>query len=88
MPEVVFVPLQLPEAVQLSALDDDQVRVIAVPTSTSVLLAERLTDIVWIGSGVGAGAETPPPPHAVIIKRHTINAQFFILIKNNLVVII
>ena len=30
----------------ITALDDDQVRVMAVPTSTSKLLAERLTDIV------------------------------------------
>jgi hypothetical protein len=59
-------------------LVEDQVKVVAVPTSTSKLLAERLTDIVWIGSG--SGAEPPPPPHAVITRRHNDNATLFIVI--------
>ena len=58
---------------------EDQVKVEDVPTSTSKLLAERLTDIVWIGSG--SRADPPPPPHAEITRRHKDNAKFFILIE-------
>jgi len=58
-PEVAFEPDQDPEAEQLVASVDDQVRVIEEFTSAELADAERVTEILGVGA---TGAEPPPPP--------------------------
>lgn len=58
-PEVAFEPDQDPEAEQLVASVDDQVRVIEEFTSVESADAERVTVILGVGA---TGAELPPPP--------------------------
>ena len=58
-PEVPFDPDQDPDAEQLVASVDDQVRVIEEFTSAESADAERVTEILGVGA---TGAEPPPPP--------------------------
>ena len=58
-PEVSFDPDQDPDAEQLVASVDDQVRVIEEFTSAESADAERVTEIFGVGA---TGAEPPPPP--------------------------
>ncbi len=58
LPEVVFVPVHAPEAVQDEAKVDDQFIVIESFIEISVSEAEIETD----GLGGAAGAPPPPPP--------------------------
>ena len=58
-PEVAFEPDQDPEAEQLVASVDDQVRVIEEFTSVESADAERVTVILGVGA---TGSEFPPPP--------------------------
>jgi hypothetical protein len=58
-PEVPFDPDQDPDAEQLVASVDDQVRVIEEFTSAESADAERVTVILGVGA---TGAELPPPP--------------------------
>lgn len=60
LPLVVLIPFQPPEAVQLVASVEDQVRVAAVPVATDAGLAVR----VIAGTGVGSPSPPPPPPQA------------------------
>ena len=71
MPLVALVPVQLPVAVQLVALVEDQVRVDELPVVIEVGDAE----IVTVGAGVGvvptatlalALAVPPAPVHAMV----------------------
>ena len=55
LPEIPFVPVHEPDALQLVALVEDQVRVTVLPTSTS----EADEDNETVGTG---GVELPPPP--------------------------
>ncbi len=57
VPEVAFVPVQPPEAVQLVALVELQVRVLEFPEVMLEGEAERVTT----GAGVGAGGGVVPP---------------------------
>ena len=59
MPEVALEPVQAPDAEQLEARLEDQVKVTAELTSTESKEAERVTVIL---DKVGAGSEDPPPP--------------------------
>jgi hypothetical protein len=65
LPEVGFVPLHPPEAVQLVALLDDQVSCVLPPALTDVGFAE--SEPVGAGTGVGPGSscsESSPPQAA------------------------
>jgi hypothetical protein len=56
LPDVAFVPLQPPLAVQDVALVEDQVSCVLPPDATLVGLADRLT--VGVGGGGGGAALT------------------------------
>tara|TARA_B110000444_G_scaffold212203_1_gene208394 strand:+ start:427 stop:741 length:315 start_codon:yes stop_codon:yes gene_type:complete len=64
LPEVAFVPDQVPEAEQEVALEVDQVRVEVFVKRTDVGSADKLTVGAGVtGAGVtGAAGALPPPP--------------------------
>ena len=76
LPEVVLVPDQLPEAVHVVALVEDQVSVEDSPLATEVGFAasDRVGDGEGEGEGEGAGGgalaadSSPPPPQAHIAR--------------------
>ncbi|MDA9657853.1 hypothetical protein N9T32_00995 [bacterium] len=77
-PEVPFEPDQDPDAEQLVASEDDQVRVVEELTSAESAEEVRETVIFW---GAGAvGADPPPPPPPQLIKKILINPRAEILI--------
>jgi hypothetical protein len=59
VPEVALDPDQAPDAEQLEARLEDQVKVMAELTSTESAEVERVTVIL---DKVGAGSADPPPP--------------------------
>jgi len=63
VPLVALVPVQVPDAEQLVALVEDQVRVTAVSRITE--LEDEDKDDVGLGSGAGALPPPPPPPQDV-----------------------
>jgi hypothetical protein len=71
LPEVAFVPDQVPDAEQEEALVEDQVRVAVFVKRTEVGFADRFT----VGVGVG-DPPPPPPPQAetidIVPKKHAI----------------
>ena len=58
VPLVALLPVQVPDAVQLVALVEDQVKVTTESNKTDEDDEERLA----VGLGSGAGALPPPPP--------------------------
>ena len=79
-PEVSLEPDQAPDAEQLAARVDDQVRVIDELTSAESAEAVRETLMFW---GAGAEDEEPPPPLPPQLTIKTANVeinigQFFI----------
>ncbi|MDA8885114.1 hypothetical protein N9I38_04045 [Gammaproteobacteria bacterium] len=66
VPLVALLPVQVPEAVQLVALVEDQVRVTAVSRITE--LEDEDKDDVGLGSGAGVPPPPPPPQETTKIK--------------------
>ncbi len=64
VPLVALLPVQVPDAVQLVALVEDQVKVTTESNKTDEDDEERLA--VGLGSGAGALPPPPPPPHEII----------------------
>ena len=64
-PLVPLVPDQVPDAEQLVALVEDQVKETIVLSNTD----EEDADKEAVGLGSGAGAPPPPPPHETTNKR-------------------
>jgi hypothetical protein len=60
VPLIALLPVQVPDAVQLVALVEDQVRVTTVSRITELEDEDR--DDVGLGSGAGALPPPPPPP--------------------------
>lgn len=79
VPLVAFVPVQVPEAVQLVALIEDQVKVTTLSSKTDEDDDERLA--VGLGSGAGALPPPPPPPHEITNRAvNAITDKFLIII--------
>lgn len=93
LPEVVFVPDQLCEAVQVVALVEDQVSVEDAPLATVVGFAtsERVGEGDGDGEGAGEGegagdavgelfpVESPPPPQAPIAEMSSDTRRRFLI---------
>ena len=69
-PEVSFDPDQEPDAEQLVARVDDQVKVIEELISAESAEVDMETVIFcWVGAGAGAGEPPPPPPPPQLSKK-------------------
>ena len=67
VPLVALLPVQVPDAVQLVALVEDQVKVTTESNKTDEDDEERLA----VGVGSGAGVLPPPPPPQETMNKST-----------------